>query len=58
MLPFIVNKKQDNFHPSPLPPKLILNAATYMVEQVEYFGQNDSTLLGVDDIVIEGAGLY
>ena len=29
----------------------------YMVEQIEYLGQNDSTLPGIDDVIIEGAGL-
>ena len=38
--------------------QLIQIVVTYMVEQVEYFGQNDSTLPGIDDIVIEGASLY
>ena len=28
-----------------------------MVEEVEYLGQNDRTLFGIDDIVIEGASL-
>jgi hypothetical protein len=28
-----------------------------MVEQVEYLGQNDSTLPGIDDIIIEGTSL-
>lgn len=29
-----------------------------MVEQVEYLGQYDSTLPRIDDVVIEGAGLW
>ena len=61
LLSFVVNKSRKYLHPSP---KLFIVFAnrqwdykTYMVEQVEYLGQNDSTLPGIDDVVIEGAGL-
>ena len=34
-----------------------LEHETYMIDEVQYLGENDGTLPGVDIVVIEGTGL-